>query len=59
MLAKTHPVYASLDHPLFCCAGKRGLNVGFQYSAPITIKLFKPLFPTKLKRGMASAAKPG
>jgi hypothetical protein len=26
MLAKTHPVFASLDHPLFTCGGKRELS---------------------------------
>jgi hypothetical protein len=32
----THPVYASLDHPLFTCGGKRGFS-------KIVKKVFYPL----------------
>jgi hypothetical protein len=48
MAANTHPVYASLDHPLFCCAGKRGLESLFYFTFDYT--LFKPLFPRSEER---------
>ncbi|NOW93409.1 hypothetical protein FHW89_000056 [Mucilaginibacter sp. SG564] len=44
----THPVYASLDHPLFASGGKR-----------VEKKLTATLFPAKLKRGSTSVAMSG
>jgi len=50
----THPVYASLDHPLFACGGKRGRKWMKEKR-----KNSFTLFPAKLKRGSTSEAVSG
>jgi len=49
MAAKTHPVEATPDHPLFTCGGKRGEKIKMEFT----------LFAAKPERGSASEALPG
>jgi hypothetical protein len=42
MAAKTHPVEATPDIPLFCCAEKRGLKVDELFYKPLNNPLSSP-----------------
>jgi hypothetical protein len=55
----THPLYATLDHPLFACGGKRGFENGCRIKDKGLKIMGFTLFPAKLKRGSTSVGMPG